>query len=56
MMEPALDGAQRAANQRGNLTERCPGEEPQLNHHPMGLWKGRYCRLDKPRLLCLLGS
>lgn len=55
-MEPALDGAQRAANKRRNLTERCPGEEPQLNHHPMGFGKGRYGCLDKPRLLRLLGS
>jgi len=55
-MQPALDGAQRAAEERRDLVERQTREEPQFNDHAMLVRQGGHGGLHEPSLLGLFSG
>ena len=56
VMQPGLDGAERATEQRGDLVQRRAGKEPQFENRAVFVGQRRHRRLHQPRLLRLLGG
>ena len=55
-MQPRLDGAERAAEQRGDLVQRCAGEESQFEYRAVLVRQGGQGRLHEPGIFRLLGG